>query len=228
LPNLNITIVTPSEWLHRQVTESFLNKYPVVTINNGINLDIFYRKEISNDLINRYNPEKKRVILGVSNVWTERKGLHDFIKLADIIDNTVLIILIGLNNEQIKKLPKNIIGIKHTDSAEQLAEFYSMANVFFNPTYEDNFPTVNIESQACGTPVVTYDVGGSSENVYEKTGFTVPVGMVDVALEKMNIIFSRNQELCIRETIEFSKQYNKDVAFDKYIGLYKKLMAENL
>lgn len=105
------------------------------------------------------------MILGVASVWEKRKGFDDFIELSHLLDDNYRIVLVGLNEKQMKMLPQNVIGIKRTNSAEELAEIYSIADVFFNPTYEDNYPTVNLEAQACGTPVVTYDTGGSGESV---------------------------------------------------------------
>lgn len=58
-----------------------------------------------------------------------------------------------------------MILMYRTDSAVQLAGIYSAADVFFNPTKEDNYPTVNLEAEACGTPVVTYDTGGCRETI---------------------------------------------------------------
>lgn len=117
---------------------------------------------------NSYNLVGKYVILGVASVWEKRKGFDDFIELSHLLDDNYRIILVGLNEKQMKTLPQNVIGIKRTNSAEELAEIYSIADVFFNPTYEDNYPTVNLEAQACGTPVVTYDTGGSGESVPEE------------------------------------------------------------
>lgn len=168
-----MTIVTPSKWLSELVKRSFLNKYPVQVINNGIDLNVF--KPTDSNFRERYNLQDKFIILGVANVWTERKGLNDFIKLAGLIDNDKqAIVLVGLNNKQFKNIPTNIIGIKRTHSVQELAAIYSAADVFFNPTYEDNYPTVNLESIACGTPVVTYDTGGSGESViYPTYGFVI-------------------------------------------------------
>lgn len=158
----NLTIVTPSKWLAGLVKESYLGEYPVKVINNGIDTDIF--KPTESDFRSRYGLENKYIILGVANIWDKRKGLDDFIELSKQLDDkSQAIVLVGLSEKQLKTLPKNIIGIKRTNSIKELAEIYTAANIFFNPTYEDNYPTVNLEAQACGTFVVTYDVGGSLE-----------------------------------------------------------------
>ena len=117
--------------------------------------------------------------MGVASIWDRRKGLDDFISLSNKLSGTYQIILIGLTKKQIAQLPKNIIGIERTESIEELAEYYSLAKVFVNPTYQDNFPTTNIEALACGTPVVTYNTGGSPEAIDKETGIVVEKGNVD-------------------------------------------------
>lgn len=161
----NLQIITPSKWLAGLVKKSFLRKYPVSVIYNGIDTSVFKPVD-SSVLRKKLNLGDKKVILGVAAVWDARKGLDDFIKLNKLIDkNEYQIVLVGLTDKQIAKLPKSIIGITRTDSVEQLVELYSLAHVFVNPTYEDNYPTTNLEAIACGTPVITYDTGGSGESV---------------------------------------------------------------
>lgn len=162
----NLTIVTPSQWLANLVKQSFLKYYDVKVIYNGIDLNVF--KPTPSNFRQKYNIENKFVILGVANIWTQRKGLNDFIELSKILDNKFQIVLVGLNQEQLKEIPKNIIGIEKTNSTIELAQIYSTANVFVNFTYEDNYPSVNLEAQACGTPVITYDTGGSIESVMKE------------------------------------------------------------
>ena len=158
----NLTIVTPSLWLKKLIKMSFLKDYPAVVINNGIDLSIF--KPTNSALREKYDLEDKKVILGVAAVWDKRKGLEEFIRLNEILPNDYVIVLIGLNEEQAKIIPSGIIGISRTNSSKELAEWYTLADVFVNPTLEDNYPTTNLESIACGTPVITYDTGGSSES----------------------------------------------------------------
>lgn len=159
----NLTIVTPSKWLGEQVKKSFLKDYPVQVIYNGVDLSIF--KPTQSDFRVKYGLEDKKIILGVANVWDDRKGFDEFIKLSSLVDDTYHIVLVGVSDEQMKVLPKNILGIRRTNSVQELAGIYTAADVLFNPTYEDNYPTVNLEAQACGTPVITYATGGSVESV---------------------------------------------------------------
>ena len=161
----DMTIITPSKWLAELVKESFLSEYRVEVINNGIDTDVF--KPTYGDFRKRYHLEDKKILLGVASVWEKRKGLDDFIKLSEMIDDSYRIVLVGLSDNQLKTLPEGIIGITRTNSVKELAEIYTAADLFLNLTYEDNYPTVNLEAQSCGTPVITYDTGGSGESVPE-------------------------------------------------------------
>lgn len=159
----NLTIVTPSKWLAGVVGQSFLSEYQTVVINNGIDLSVF--KPTESDFRERFGLTDKKIILGVASVWEKRKGFNDFLELAKLIDDSYRIVLVGVNDKQLKMLPSSVIGIKRTNNVKELAEIYTAADVLFNPTYEDNYPTVNLEAQACGTPVITYPTGGSVESV---------------------------------------------------------------
>lgn len=160
----NLTLITPSNWLADLTRQSFLKGYPVEVHYNTIDTNIF--KPTLSDFRKRYGLEDKIIVLGVANVWEERKGLGDFYKLAKMLDDSYVIVLVGLSKKQMKRLPANIVGITRTNNPKELAEIYTAADVFFNPTYEDNYPTVNLEAQACGTPVITYDTGGAKETAY--------------------------------------------------------------
>lgn len=161
---LDMTVVTPCRWLAGIVKQSYLKEYPIEVIYNGINLETFkpsFRKRIKET----YSPEGKPIVLGVASEWTERKGLSDICKLAERKQD-VQFVVVGLTLEQEKMLPSGIIGKQRTSNVQELVELYSAADVFLNPTYEDNFPTTNLEAIACGTPVITYDTGGSPEAIY--------------------------------------------------------------
>lgn len=151
----DLTIITPSQWLQKLIETTFLRKYPVVTVHNGINTSVFK----SHDSV----VKDSKLILGVSNDWEERKGLKDFIKLRELLPKEYSIKLVGLSEKQIASLSDGIYGISRTNSVEELVDLYASAYVFVNPTYEDNYPTTNIESLCCHTPVLAYDTGGNKE-----------------------------------------------------------------
>ena len=164
VPPERMTLITPSYWLEGLVKQSFLKAYPVEVRHNTIDQSVF--KPTSSDFRERHGIGDRFMILGVASPWTERKGLGDFVRLACELDpERYAIVLVGLSNKQMKQLPKNIITLKRTTSPQELVAIYTAADVFFNPTCEDNFPTVNLEAEACGTPVFTYDTGGCSETI---------------------------------------------------------------
>lgn len=210
----NLTIVTPSRWLKRHIKNSFLQEYPVEVINNGVDTDTFYPKQ---------SDKNAKIVLGVASDWSERKGLQDFLKLRKKLDRKIHIVLIGLSKKQIAQLPAGIIGIERTENISALAEWYSKATVFCNPTYIDNFPTTNIEALACGTKVLTYNTGGSPEAVCENTGKVIEQGNID------RLALAIKSERKTEETIQACrsraiKLFDAEMRFNDYYKLYQKKM----
>lgn len=178
----HLTIVTPSKWMAEIVANSYLKDYPIRIIHNGIDTQVF--KPMPSNVKSRIGAAEKKIVLGVSSTWAPSKGLADFCCLAEKLPKEYQIVLVGLSEKQIQSLPRQIIGIKKTDSIQELAELYSAADVFVNPTYEDNYPTTNLEALACGTPVITYRTGGSVEAVEDSgAGIIVEQGRVDSLIE---------------------------------------------
>lgn len=184
----NMTLITPSKWLAGLLSESFLKGYPVEVVYNTINTDIF--EPTPSDFRKKHGLEEKKIILGVANIWEARKGLGDFVKLAEMLDDRFCIVLVGLTEEQAEKMPPNVLAIPRTNTPQELAMIYTAADVFFNPTYEDNYPTVNLEAQACGTRVVTYDTGGAKETL-KYHGVAIPQGSIG---EFVNLIENEGTE----------------------------------
>jgi glycosyltransferase involved in cell wall biosynthesis len=161
-------------WLKRLVEKSILAEYPVAVINNGIDLNAF--RPTSGLFRKSRGIDGRFMILGVASVWNERKGLKYFGELAESLLDDEVIVLVGLGERDIRRMPKKTIVVQRTENISQLAEIYSSADVFVNPTLEDNFPTTNLEALACGTPVVTFDTGGSPESVQDGCGIVVAKG----------------------------------------------------
>lgn len=171
----NMTIVTPSQWLADMVGQSFLKDTKIKVINNGINTSVF--KPTESNFREKYGLQDKRILLGVASAWSASKGLYDFVKLSERLDNNYKLVLVGLTESQCAEMPSQILAISRTTDIKELAEIYTTADVFINPTYADTYPTVNLEAQACGTPVVTYRTGGSIESVPSEN--VVDTGNVD-------------------------------------------------
>jgi glycosyltransferase involved in cell wall biosynthesis len=218
----NLTIVTPSKWLAQLVNESYLNDYKIEIIHNGIDLEAF--KPTKSSFRKKYKLENKFIILGVASTWTNRKGLEEFVKLSHELDKDEVIVLVGVTNYQIKQLPQNIIGIRRTNSVEELAEIYTAADVFMNLTLEEVLGLTNIESLACGTPVVTYDTGGSKECIDKCTGILVDKEDLGTAIKGLRLIKNNEKTIysdqCRQRALTLFEKRNK---YNDYITIYKKV-----
>lgn len=219
----NLEIVTHSNWLCGLVKKSYLKHFQVHVTPSAINLNLF--KQTLSMLQQQYGFGNKKILLGCASIWSNRKGYDDFLQLNEIIDKVAYqIVLIGLNDNEIGNLPSNIIGIKRTESTQELAQWYSIAEVFINPTSQDNFPTTNLESLACGTPVITYNTGGSAESIDEETGVVVEKGNVDGLLKAIEIISKKNKTILsanCRKRAELL--YNDETRFMDYLNIFKSL-----
>jgi putative colanic acid biosynthesis glycosyltransferase len=220
----NLTLVPVSNWLASKVKESFLNPYPIHAITNGIDVHTFKPVDVST-----YKKEKGwedlKIILGVASVWDKTKGWEDFVKIAPSLKNDERILLVGLTKQQIDTLPNNIIGIERTDSKEELIKLYAMADVFMNLTYADTYPTTNLEALSCGTPVITYNTGGSVEEITDNNGVIVEQGDYNNAYKAfsgMGTIFKKNHSKTIRNNAII--KFDKNFQLKKYDELYQSLL----
>lgn len=221
-----LIIVTPSLWLAGQVGKSFLNKYPIKVINVGIDLDRFFPVG-GDDIRGKYNIKGKHIVLGVASVWSKRKGLDDFIKLHSLLSNDTEIVLVGLSTRQISELPKGICGISRTDNLNDLVALYSIADVFINPTYMDNFPATNLEALACGTPVITYNTGGSPESISETTGFIIKKGDILALRDAISFIISKGKGYYTSECrLRAVNLYDRNTRSMDYLDLYNSFLVK--
>lgn len=212
----NLTVVSVSEWLNAIVSKSYLSYSKKVVIHNGIDLNLF-KPSIAK------NQEGKFSIISVASLWNEDKGLNDFIKLRRMLPMEYSIILVGLTEKQIHKLPEGICGICRTENQQALVDLYSSSNVLVNATYADSFPTVNLEALASGTPVITYKTGGSPEAVDDKTGIVVEQGNIRALADA--IIKMKNMPLSSIDCRERAiSQFDNSKCFRKYIDLYNSIL----
>ena len=228
----NITFVAVCNWMANNVKASFLGGYPVKTIYNGVDVEAFCPRfsglRGTNSLKAKFGIlEKAKVVLGVASTWDKRKGLDDFVKLRAMLSANYAVVLVGLSDRQIQSLPRGIIGIKRTESVDQLAELYSLADVFVNPTYVDNFPTTNIEALACGTPVITYRTGGSPEAVDEKTGIVIEQGDIKQLKSAVEFLASRKCEYTVACRERALNRFNKNDRYNDYVDLFDRLVKNN-
>ncbi len=214
---LDMTIITPSNWLASLVKQSFLKDYPVKVIHNGIDLDIFKPTESAFRI--KFGLENKFIVLGVAFDWDRRKGLDVFIELSKSLSDDYQVVLVGTNEQIDKILPKNIISIHRTQNQQELAEIYSVADVFVNPTREENFPTVNIEALACGTPIITFNTGGSPEIIDKTCGRVVEVDNIEELLKEVISICEEKTILQIN-CVKRAKLFTQNNMCFNYKNLY--------
>jgi putative colanic acid biosynthesis glycosyltransferase len=219
----DLIIVTPSKWLSEQVKLSYLKEYQIKVINNGIDLDVF--KPTDSDFRFRFGLDSKFIILGVSSIWCESKGYRYFVDLNKRLKNDEVIVLVGLTEAQKRQLPAGIVGITKTNNLRELSEIYSAADVFVNPTLEDTFPTTNLEALACGTPVISFNTGGSPESVDNGSGVVVGRGDMESLVKAIGEIKNNGKgyysENCHRRA---RKLYNKSQRYDEYVKLYESIV----
>ena len=216
----NLTITTPSRWLANQVSRSFLRDYPRTVIPNGIDRRIF--RPQSSGLRKKYRLEDKKIVLGAANVWNTRKGLPDMLTLADRLGSAYQVVLIGLTERQLPDIPANVLGLLRTANQTELAQWYSAADVFVNPTYEETFGLTTVEAQACGTPVVVYQTDGCPETVAPGNGRLVPQGDMQAL------------EYAVRDITDGScrvdpqrvAQFEKDAVYQDYLELYENVLSD--
>ncbi len=215
---VNITIVTPTEWLTDIVKDSFLKDYDCQILRYGLDTELF--KPTEGNFREKYNLQDKKIVLGIAFGWGVKKGLDVFIELSKRLPKDYQIILVGTSDEVDKQLPENIISIHRTSNQRELAEIYTASDVFVNCTRQETFGLVNIEALACGTPVITFKAGGSPEAVDESCGSVVEIN--DVEGMKKEI-------LCVCEEKPYSAEacrarvvsnFEKNTNYQKYLEVY--------
>lgn len=220
-----LTVVTPSQWLASLAGNSYLKKYPIHVIHNGIDLNVF--KPTPNHFREENSIGGKYIVLAVSFGWGRRKGFDVLIELAKRLPkDTYQIVVVGTNNYDDQLLPSNVISIHQIQDQRELAKIYTAADVFINPTREENYPTVNMEAIACGTPVVTFDTGGSPEILNKNTGVVIPYNDID-AMEKEVIRICKEKPYTLKDCLDRAKSFNMNLCFSNYVHLYEEMNRED-
>lgn len=215
----DMTVVCPSEWLAGLARQSFLNEYQIKVIRNGIDTSVFHKTESSFRKVNGIK-ENEKIVLGVASVWEHRKGLDVFSEICNRLPEGYRIVLVGVDDKQKSSLPERIICIKRTADQHELAGIYSIANVFMNPTREEVLGMVNLEAIACGTPVVTFDTGGSPESVGEGCGIVVPKNDIDAIMRAVVTICEDGKDRS-EALSAMAAGFDSSIMTSEYMRLYE-------
>lgn len=216
--DLDLTLIAPSEWTARQIQKSFLNNYPVKVIYNGIDTAVFC--PAASDVRERYCLKDKRIVLGVAFGWGKKKGLDVFVEFSQRLSDDYRIVLVGTDDKIDAALPGNITSIHRTQDQRELAALYSAADVFVNPTREEVLGLTNLEALACGTPVITFNSGGSPETIDSSCGIVVPKDDVLSLIREVRRV-CETRPFSAQACIERARRFEINERFQDYIRLYE-------
>ncbi|WP_078543572.1 glycosyltransferase [Litchfieldia alkalitelluris] len=215
----NMVITTPSIWLQERVKESFLKEYPIRVINNGIDLNVF--KPTKSNFREKFNLRDKKIVLGVANPWSKKKGLNIFVELAAQLNENYQIVLVGLSEKQIREIPSNILGLIKTDNVRELAEIYSTADFFMNPSVEETMGMVTVEALACGTPAIVSNMTAVPESITPDCGIIVEKYNTE---EFYNVLTNNKSEFKKENTLNQAKKYEMNSKYREYILIYETIV----
>lgn len=213
-----LTLVTVSRWMKGEIARSFLGGVRCEVIHNGIDLDTF-RPSPSAETALAYGT----YYLAVASIWLPEKGLQDLEKLSSVLDADERLVVVGKRPSG-HRFPRNVVCLERTADAAALAALYTEAVALVNPTWQDNYPTVNMEAIACGTPVVSYRTGGSPESITPQTGRVVEQGDVEGLAEALHAIRRQGKELFSEACRSYAlAHFRAQDRFNDYIQLYESL-----
>lgn len=210
----NLTLAVPSVWLAETAKRSYLGEYPVCRIPFGIDLDTF--KPTESDFRERYGLQDKKIVLGVATAWSKKKGIDDFAALAKRLNEDYKIVLVGVDKDTVATLPKSILCLPRTNSIKELAEIYSSADVFFNPSVEETMGLTTVEALACGTPAIVYNQTAVPETVDDKSGIVLPC-----SIEGFENAYERATALRKEDILARARLYEKEERYEEYLQLYE-------
>ena len=218
----SLTVVGVSNWISSEAKKGIFKDRNVVSIYNGVDINIF--RPTSSEMREKLGLKDEFVILGAAVKWLNPLNRQVFNYILSNITPDMKMVIFGCNKEQLKQLPESVIGIGYITDRNEMAKLYSMADVFVNVTLEDSLPTVNIEAQACGTPVITYESGGSPETISERTGLVVPKGDKEALLiailkikDRGKVFYEQNCLKHVEENFIIKDRY------EEYVDLYKNI-----
>lgn len=216
----NVTLVPVSNWVASILKESFLKDYTIHTIHNGVDIDLFHPRTVN--IKQELGIKSKFILLGVASPWGKMKGFYDYMHLRESLSDEYTIVMVGLTHKQIVKLPKGIVGIERTQNQEELAGYYSMADVTLNLSYQETFGMTTVEGMACGTPGIVYNRTASPELINRETGKVVEAGNIDALVSAVKEICSKGKDFykiaCRERAVSC---FNKDDCFKAYVDLYE-------
>lgn len=221
----DLHLVTVSRWLEQQVRLSFMQDMDIRTIYNGLDTEVFRPSGTPPTSVTDGHP----LVLGVCNAWYDWKGLDDMAALRELLPDDYEVMVVGVNEDQMHRLPEGITCIRRTDSVRQLAEIYSQADVFVNPSKVESFGMTTAEALSCGTPSIVYDTSACPEVVDNLTGRVVPLGDVNALAKAVKEICSLPGREAMRQACRERaiRLFNRQDRYKEYLQLYNEVLQNH-
>jgi len=215
-------ITTVSSWLKGVAEQSYLRKFPVDVVPNGVDTKRFVYTE--GDVRERYGIGDKKLVLAVASGFEERKGIHDFVKLSKVLSKEYQLLLVGTNDSDKKTLPDSVIAVSRANGASELAAFYSAADVLLSLSYEETFGLTIVEAMACGTPAIVYDNTAQPELITPETGSVVANGDVEGVKKAIEEVCAKGKAYYSEACREHALHYDEKKSYQKYLDLYVQVL----
>lgn len=229
----NLTIITLSRWLTEQASQSMLARFPIHHIPNGIDTEAYQPIETEYCRYVLGIPKEKKVLMfGAESLKDQRKGSDLLIaslrNLPTTLKTDIVLLTLGNGGEQIKSIGINTINLGYVNSDRLKSIAYSAADLFVFPTRADNLPLMLQESMACGTPMVSFNIGGVSDLV--RHGITGYLALTEDSQDLCQGIVQLLEDDRLRENMSQNcraiavKEYALNLQVQRYISLYKQAL----
>ncbi len=224
-----LNIVTVSNWLNEELSNSFLKGVPSQVISNGVDLEKFYPREKEDAIYEKYGINRNdKILIAAATNWGKRKGISDYNRLSDSLPKGYKIVLVGVPKKRQKLVSGNITIIERTENIDELAKLYSISDVVLNLSYEESFGLTTVEGMACGTPCVLYRATASPELITEGCGTIIDAGNIKGVKEAVVSIIEKGELYYRDNCIERVRNlYDKNKIYDNYLELYKNITNKN-
>lgn len=217
----DLTVVGVSDWITNEVRKSRIKAKRILTIHNGVDLSVF--KPVEASFKKRLGIEGKFVVLGPATKWFQDINKETLFFFIEKMSSDMVLVLFGCSEKK-DGYPENVIQLEFTRNREELAALYSSADVLVNCSREDTLSTINLEVQACGTPVVTYEATGSFETVDGLCGFAIETGNYELLFDSVMKIKEEGKDYFKDSCRSFIQtNFNKEKRYEDYIDLFNKL-----
>lgn len=218
---IKLCFVTVSEWLRQQTNSSIISEYRREVIRNGIDISVFKKSDKQEGILKTLC-EGKKIILSCASYWMKRKGLYDLLELGEILGEDYQIVIVGNCNEEVKGAKENILFLDNVSEAEQLAQLYSMADVYVSLSKSETFGLTLAEAACCGVPVIAYDNTGMREVLEIAGGIKIPNGNIQQVAENIKKVCNSKADRSDNETVR--DKFSELEMCRKYVELYETMI----